>query len=420
MRVAFLSPLPPAATGIADYSAEVLGLLTTRHEIDVFHDQESVDPAQVPANCRVHRADTFLTRHAERAYDAAIYQMGNGEAHAFVYPLLERVPGLLVLHDIVLHHSRARTFLDSPDARAYAQAPWNAARRDAALASISGYEAELAHSYPAQAARLLEVQLGTVGDLLLYAYPLFRRPVQASRVIGVHNAFMASAVHDEVPDASVVSIPMPVSAALVSQPARDQTRARLGLAPDDFVVGCFGLMTREKRIETVARAVARASARLPQLRLLLVGPVPDRAELETLLARRGVLNRTQVAGRVPFSEIPAHLAAADVAVHLRYPTARETSAALLRLLAQGLPTVISDLEHLSDIPGDAVVRPDVTDEEGEVTRAILRLAARPEARARLGKRAAAFVAREHTGARTLDAYERALRQTLTVQFTLQR
>ena len=62
----------------------------------------------------------------------------------------------------------------------------------------------------------------------------------------------------------------------------------------------------------------------------------------------------------------------------------------------------------------------MTDEEGAVTRAILRLAARPEARARLGKRAAAFVAREHTGARTLDAYERALRQTLTVQFTLQR
>ncbi len=414
MRVAFLSPLPPAATGIADYSAEVLGLLASRHEIDVFHDQAQVDRSAIPPDCRVHRADTFLKRHAQQAYAAAVYQMGNGETHAFLYPLLERVPGLLVLHDLVLHHSRARSFLDSPEARAYAQAPWSEVRRGAALASIAGYEVELAQSYPVQAARLLEVQLGTVGDLLPYAYPLFRRPVEASRVIGVHNAFMASAVRGEVPGASVVSIPMPVSATPVSKLECEQMRARLGLAPDAFVVLCFGLMTREKRIESVARAVARASATLPQLRLLLIGPVPDRAELEALLSRQGVLKRTIIAGRVPFGEIPAQLAAADLAVHLRYPTARETSAALLRLLAQGLPTVISDLEHLADIPGDVVVRADVTDEEGEVTRAILRLAARPALRVQLGQRAAAFIAREHTGARTLEAYERALRQATGV------
>ena len=41
------------------------------------------------------------------------------------------------------------------------------------------------------------------------------------------------------------------------------------------MVGSFGLLTREKRIETLARAVARAAVHLPDLRLLLVGPVPD-------------------------------------------------------------------------------------------------------------------------------------------------
>ncbi len=412
MRVAFLSPLPPAATGIADYSLEVLGLLAPQLEIDVFHDQAEVDVAAIPAGCRVYRADTFLARQAERAYDAAVYQMGNAETHAFLYPLLRRVPGLLVLHDLVLHHSRARTFLDSPEARAYARAPWSTAKRSAALASISGYEAELAQSYPAQATRLLDAQLGTVGDLLPYAYPLFKLPVEASRVIGVHNAYMAAAVRDEVPGATVVLLPMPVTATSVPQEAREQMRRKLGLAPDEFVVGCFGLMTREKRIETVARALARAGATLTRLRLLLVGPVPDPGELEALLTRHGLLSRTKVVGHVPFGELPAHLACVDLAVQLRYPTARETSAALLRLLAQGVPTVISDLEQLADIPDAAVVRADVSDEEGEVTRAILRLAERPAARARLGQQAAAFIAREHTGGRARDAYARALQQTV--------
>jgi glycosyltransferase involved in cell wall biosynthesis len=139
--------------------------------------------------------------------------------------------------------------------------------------------------------------------------------------------------------------------------------------------------------------------------------VPDPARLERLLARLGVASRTVVTGRVPLDALPAHLEAADVVVHLRYPTGRETSAALLRALAQGRPTVISDLEHQAEIPEGVVWRADVTDEEGEVTRAILQLAGDPEARRRLGDAAAAFVEREHAPARVLAAYEDALART---------
>jgi hypothetical protein len=115
-----------------------------------------------------------------------------------------------------------------------------------------------------------------------------------------------------------------------------------------------------------------------------------------------------VAGRVPLETLPAHIEAADVVAHLRYPTAGETSAALLRVLAQGRPTVVSDVANFSDVPADAVVRADIADEEGEVTRAILRLAASPRLRERLGARAAAFVAARHAPARTLESYESAI------------
>ena len=98
-------------------------------------------------------------------------------------------------------------------------------------------------------------------------------------------------------------------------------------------------------------------------------------------------------------------------VHLRYPTARETSAALLRVLAQGRPTIVSDLEHLSDLPDDAVVRADVADEEGEVTRALLRLAESPALRARLGAAARAHVASAHSPARCRETYAAAIEKT---------
>jgi hypothetical protein len=72
---------------------------------------------------------------------------------------------------------------------------------------------------------------------------------------------------------------------------------------------------------------------------------------------------------------------------------------------------MSDLEHLASIPDEAVVRVDVGDEEGDVTRAILRLARSPEARARLGRNALAYMRREHSGARCLEGYETAIAAT---------
>lgn len=411
-RLAFFSPVPPAASGIADYAADVLSFLAPRYAIDVFHGQDAPARERLPAACGVHPHAEFAAREAERPYDLSVYQMGNGPVHDFLYEPLARRPGLLVLHDLVLHHARGRMFLDSPEARAYAAQPADATARDAAQPVLARYAAEVRYSYPAQADRLVAAQLGTVGDLLPYAYPLFRLPVEASRVVAVHNEFMAAAVRAEVPGAEVVRIPMPMRPLPVEGGAVEALRKRYGVAPGDFVVGTFGLVTREKRTDTVARAVARATAAHPGVRLLVVGPVADRAALDARLAGLGGSARTIVTGRVPLPEIAAHMELADVVAHLRYPTARETSAALLRVLAQGRPVIMADLEHLADVPRDAVLRVDVTDEEGEVTRAILRLAGAPALRARLGRAARAHVLREHADVRSAEAYAEAIERAL--------
>jgi glycosyltransferase involved in cell wall biosynthesis len=303
-------------------------------------------------------------------------------------------------------------FLAAPEALAYAAEPYSAARRDAARTVLGAYEAELAHSYPERGARIAEAHLGTVGDLLPYAYPLFRGPVEAARVVGVHNDCMARAVSEEVPAARVARLVMPVTP--VDVPAADVAalRTRLGFQSDDLVVASFGLLTREKRIETVGRAVARAAVALPRLRLLLCGPVPHQAALLAMLDRIGVRERAVVTGRVPLADLSAHMAAADVVAHLRWPTARETSAALLRVLAQGRPVIVPDLDNLHEVPADAAVKIDVADEEGEVTRALLRLGADPEQRSRLGARALRFAREAHAPALSLDSYEAALRDTL--------
>jgi len=411
-RLAFFSPIPPAPTGIADYAVDVLALLAPRYAIDVFHDEAAPERDRLPEGVGVHRHSDFPARPAAPPYDLAVYQMGNGPAHDFVYEPLVRTPGLLVLHDLVLHHARGRMFLDAPEARAYARDPGSAAARTAAATVIDRYEAEAAYSYPGRGERIVEAHLATVGDLLPYAYPLFRLPVEASRAVAVHNEFMAAAIAAEVPGAEVVHIPMPMRRLPVEAAAVGTLRKRYGIAEADFVVGTFGLVTREKRVDTVARAVARAASLHPGVRLLVVGAVADREALEARLAGLGLASRAIVTGRVPFSELAAHIELADAVAHLRYPTARETSAALLRVLAQGRPTIMGDLEHLADVPPDAVIRADVADEEGETTRAILKLAAAPALRARLGATARAFVERAHAPTLAADAYTHAIERAI--------
>lgn len=412
-RLAFVTPLPGSPSGIADYSLDVVEALGDRYAVDFYTGQDTIERDRLPSGCGVFLAPLLPERHAREPYRLIVYQLGNSLEHACVYDLLARLPGLLVLHDLVLHHSRARMFLESAAARAYAADPSSATLRDAALTALQGYRDELAHSYPDVAERLAETHLNTVGTLLPYAYPLFRLPVEAARRVVVHNEFMARTLRADVPQVPVVRVPMPMRRRIVDPKDVLDLRSRLGLTPEHLVVGCFGRLTPEKRVVSVARAVARASATLPSLRLLLVGDVPDQETLRAQLERVGVAARTIVAGRVPFDELGNYMEAADIAAHLRYPTARETSAALLRLLAQGRPTIISDLEHQAEIPAEAVLRIDVSDEEGEVTRALLRLGERPELRARLGRAAAEYVRREHSFERTGAAWSEVIESTAT-------
>jgi len=158
-------------------------------------------------------------------------------------------------------------------------------------------------------------------------------------------------------------------------------------------------------VASVARAVARAARANDRLRLLLVGPVLDRARLSADLERAGVAGRTVVAGRVSLAELAAHIEAAEIVAHLRYPSARETSAALLRVLAQGRPTIVSDLEHQAELPLDVVVKVGLADEDAALQDALERLAGDAALRDRLARAAAEFVAREHAPDRVASAWD---------------
>ena len=99
MKVAYYSPLPPERSGIADYSALLLPALAER------------------VGVVVARPGRF--RRAPRA-DLALYHVGNDpQAHGWIVDALRRRPGVVVLHDFVLHHLVSGITLARGDGPAY-------------------------------------------------------------------------------------------------------------------------------------------------------------------------------------------------------------------------------------------------------------------------------------------------------------
>jgi hypothetical protein len=123
-------------------------------------------------------------------------------------------------------------------------------------------------------------------------------------------------------------------------------------------------------------------------------------------------------------EFTEYVAACDVAITLRWPSAREVSGPWLRALAAGRPTIMTDLEHMADVPAldprtwtppqSAATAPpvavsiDILDEDHSLRLAMRRLAGDADLRRRLGRAASAYWERNHSVDRMVDDYRRVI------------
>src|SRR5579871_2437777 len=99
LHVAFFSPMPPARSGIADYSEALVASLRPLVHLELF---SQADPRFDPSH-----------------FDAVLYQIGNNGAHDFVYEAALRHPGIVVMHESNLHHLIADLTIKRGDWDAY-------------------------------------------------------------------------------------------------------------------------------------------------------------------------------------------------------------------------------------------------------------------------------------------------------------
>src|SRR5206468_724169 len=93
----------------------------------------------------------------------------------------------------------------------------------------------------------------------------------------------------------------------------------------------FGHINPYKRVEAVLRAVKDLRASRPDVRYLLVGSISPSYDVRAAIGRAGLEDSVTVTGYVDRTAFEDYVAAADICLNLRHPTAGETSASALRL-----------------------------------------------------------------------------------------
>ena len=359
MKVAYYSPLPPERSGIADYSALLLPALKQRMDVEVARPR----------------------RPLLRRTEVALYHVGNNpQAHGWVVDALRRRAGVVVLHDLVLHHLVAGLTLARGNAGAYL----------AAMERDGGEEAR----------RLAEhVAAGRVRppwDTAPERYPLVAEILDHATGLIVHSRYTERGAREEGYTGRIWRVPL--AAARVP----DVPAALIDGAP---VIGSFGHVNPAKRIPQLLRAFARLRERHREAKLVLAGAIAPGFELDRRIESLGLEDAVVSEGYVDDRRLWSLMAACDVIVSLRAPSMGETSAAALQALALGKPLVVSELGWFAELPADVVRHIPVGGREIEVLAETLEeLTGDEELRRAMGAAAVQYVRSEHDLERVAEQY----------------
>ncbi len=315
-RIVMVGPLPPDHSGIAEYADGLVEMLRdSGMQVDTLTraDMERIGPKKAIARLS--------------AADAVVYQMGNHPTfHGWMLPLMERVPGVVHLHDLVLHHMVAGV-LNDEQRLAGADYP----------AALDKWHTPLEIRSATQALRV-GAPIWNRDDVV--RYPLHQVATRLATEVVVHSRYAARHVAAAFPWLPVSVIPQ-----LYPVVAPPRARKRLG------TIAVMGGGQVNRRFDWLVEALLAIEPALPHPITVEVAGSLEPEVAEVLKALAGLNNvRLVNHGRIADDEFWEVFERADLMVALREPTMGEASAVVSKAMQGGLPTIVSDQGWYAELP----------------------------------------------------------------------
>ena len=192
--------------------------------------------------------------------------------------------------------------------------------------------------------------------------------------------------------------------------SRRDARARLGIAADAPLVFAVGRLVEKKGFRYLVEAASILARDLPGLRIVIAGEGDLAASLRQQAAALGVADRVMLIGVVAHQEVPALLAAADVAVA---PSVRDDAGnvdglpnTVLEIMASGTPLVTTMAGGIGAVATDGETARMVPERDAAaLASAIAALLHQPEAAGAMGHRARETVRAVYSWDRVACAFD---------------
>jgi glycosyltransferase involved in cell wall biosynthesis len=374
-RLAFVSPLPPERTGIADYSAGLLPALAAYYDIELVVAQKKVDGPWGEGAFKV-RDEAWLRKNFQ-AIDRVLYQMGNSPFHQHMLSLIEEIPGTVVLHDFYMSGLMEWLELSGADANAWTNA----------LYSAHGYGAVQERQRDAKEAKR--------------KYPANLRILQYAQGVIVHSEYSRSlAQHWYGSQMAKDWTVIPLLRSPTGSIERSAARKQLDINENDFLICSFGFLDSTKLNHRLLQSWLESElATDTRCRLVFVGENHGGeygASMLKTISESSFSDRIHITGFASSELFHLYLVAADLAVQLRTQSRGETSAAALDCMNYGLPLIVNSNGSMAEIDPQAVcILPDEFSNAALVDK-LEALWREPERRRSLGERSSEIIHSIHS------------------------
>lgn len=333
-KLALVTPWLKQQTGVANFVYRLTPYLSKYFYVDIFIDN-SLDnnvefmPYKYGSKFFIDELDA---RHAE--YDEIIYHFGNNSLyHTGIYHYMKKYPGIVELHDFVVHAFFYHSYYLKGDKETYKEA----------LISGYGKDGEL-HFNDVDSKRQFPDDT---------RFPMSESVVSISKKIIVHNFWAYKGLSNRrnkyvIPHPCFEKEELPVNRKRIAEAL---VHKKMNKRAGDKIIGCFGWINENKRPEILIQALSKLLSWNYKVRVIFFGENNSQKLLEEI-NKEQMWEYTEITGFISSDEYMLALKECDIVVNLRFPSMGESSGTLCEALKEGKATIVSAVNQYMEFPDD--------------------------------------------------------------------
>jgi hypothetical protein len=330
----YVSPFWPKKSGISEYSEALIAGLDHYFDLTLVIENYTIYNKEIRSGYNIikYKPDIDFS-----GYDFIIYNFGNNpECHIYMYDMIQKFPGYIILHDFVLYYLTV----------GYYQEKQALFQKIYEMEGIDGIQIVKRSLKKTKCDNLLEHK--KISALL----PLNKEIIEASKGIFVHSFYSKNNIEKDYGDRNISVIPH-VKTLLSREDSeiteRDYLYKKFNIKKEAYIVGSIGFISQSKQNKLTCLAVKKYNQiHNKKIYYVMIG---DGGYVDDLLDE--YIMKTGFLGNEEFFKA---INSCNLIVNLRYPYNGEASGTLIQCMDMKKPCIVTDIGWFSELPENAVIK----------------------------------------------------------------